>query len=130
MSHLNARLRFPGGDDDEVAETHRFKAPSRTLAEHYLPRLTEVGGAGDSFSLGKPSLMFGRDAGCDLSAPDDPFLSPRHASFYQDERGRWMVEDKKSLNGVWLKIRRLALSQPAEFQIGQQRFRFQPRVEA
>lgn len=118
-------------DDGDISETRRYQAPSRTLVEKFLPRLAEVGAAdGNSFSFGKPSLTFGRDASCDMCAPDDPFLSPRHARFYQDERGRWMVEDKKSLNGIWLKIRRLALSQPAEFQIGQQRFRFQPNVEA
>lgn len=118
-------------EEDDISETRRYQAPSRTLAEQFLPRLTEMGVAGGtSFRLGKPSLLFGRDAGCDLRVPDDPFLSPQHARFYQDERGKWMVEDRKSLNGIWLKIRRLPLGQPAEFQLGQQRFRFQPNATA
>ena len=120
-----------GEQEDEIAETHRYRAPSRTLAENFLPRLAEVGAAdGRAFRFGKPSLLFGRGEACDISVTDDPFLSPRHAQFYQDERGRWMIEDKKSLNGVWLKIKRLPLSQQAEFQLGQQRFRFQPNVVA
>jgi hypothetical protein len=37
-----------------------------------------------------------------------------------------MIDDQKSLNGVWIRIKKFAMDKPAEFQLGQQRFRFQP----
>lgn len=122
-------------DDDAEAtqayQTQAYKAPSNTMMEHFVPRLCEVGvdpGSGRSFPIGGSELFMGRSAECQIAIEDDPFLNSRHARFYQDERGRWMIEDKKSINGVWLRIKRLSLGQPAEFQLGQQRFRFQPQI--
>lgn len=112
-------------------QTRQFEAPSRTLGDEFVPRLVELGladGEALSFSLQGSEARLGLQADCDIVIPNDPFLSPDHARFYRDERGRWMIEDRKSLNGVWVRIRRIPIDQPAEFQLGQQRFRFQPSL--
>jgi pSer/pThr/pTyr-binding forkhead associated (FHA) protein len=118
------------GDETQGLQTQAFRSPSPTMMEQFVPRLTESGTVQDglTFSLGATEMLFGRSPDCQLAIENDPFLSPNHARFYQDERGRWMIDDKKSANGVWIRIKRMALDQEAEFQLGQQRFRFNPNV--
>ena len=51
-------------------------------------------------------------------------MSPRHARFYRDTKGRWHVENGPALNGTWLRIDRMALDSACQFQLGEQRFLF------
>ncbi len=127
-------FQLPAGGDEgqetQVVQTQTYRAPSHTMIEQLVPRLVEAGTTADqarTFSLAAREAEFGRDASCRIAIESDPFLSPKHARFYQDERGRWMVEDKKSHNGIWIRVKRMPLDQRAEFQLGQQRFRFEPR---
>ena len=119
------------GIETSFRETQAFQPPNRSMFEHFVPRLREVGVSEShaiSFALGDPDVMLGTDPRCQLQIDSDSFASPKHARIYQDETGRWMIEDQKSLNGVWIRIKRFPLDKHAEFQIGQQQFRFQPDV--
>lgn len=125
-------FQFPDHGDQmaetQVLRTQAYQAPSRNMAEQLLPRLIEAGINSDqarSFSISGETLL-GSVPPCQIAIDNDPFISPIHARFYQDETGRWMIEDRKSHNGVWIRVKRISLDKPAEFQLGQQRFRFQP----
>lgn len=54
----------------------------------------------------------------------DPFLDPVHARIYRDDEGQWHLEDKGSLNGSWVRLKKEEkheiLSQD-EFLMGEQR---------
>jgi len=115
----------------EALETNRYQAPVLTQKERPLPKLIEMGVNNRdprTYLLTGDELWMGRDASCQISIPEDPFLSPVHARFQLDKRGRWQMEDQKSLNGIWVRVKKIPLDQPAEFQIGQQRFRFHPQT--
>ena len=70
-------------------------------------------------------LQLGRlaDAAKTLSA--DPFVEPTHVVIQKTDPHSWKVVDQKSLNGVWLRVRRAVLSQSTSFILGEQRFRFE-----
>ncbi len=117
--------------ETKALQTQVYQAPSRTMLEQFVPRLVETGVANKdarSFAIGGNEMVLGADAECQIAVEDDPFVSPRHARFYQDETGRWMIEDQRSLNGVWIRVKKFAIDQQVEFQLGQQRFRFQPNL--
>jgi pSer/pThr/pTyr-binding forkhead associated (FHA) protein len=127
------QLPEPGSEstETEALQTQTYRAPSRTMLEQFLPRLTETGAAAQharSFSIVGNETFLGSDSRCQVSIADDPFVSPKHARIYQDESGRWMIEDQKSVNGVWIRIKKFAMDKQADFQLGQQRFRFQPSL--
>jgi len=56
---------------------------------------------------------------------DDPMVDARHARLFQDDQGKWYIEDDKSTNGVWAQIDRIGLGKGGYFQCGEQRFLFQ-----
>jgi pSer/pThr/pTyr-binding forkhead associated (FHA) protein len=118
-----------GGTETEVLQTQAYRAPTRTMLEQFVPRLTETGVPEEnarSFSIGGVEMCVGGDSDCQITIDEDPFISPKHARIYQDETQRWMIEDKKSLNGVWIRVKKFAMDKQTEFQLGQQRFRFHP----
>ncbi len=120
------------GTETEALQTQAYRAPSRTMLEQFMPRLTETGVDAEharSFSLGGKEVYLGTDSRCQIAIDDDPFVSPKHARIFQDESGRWMIEDQKSLNGVWIRVKKFAMDKQTEFQLGQQRFRFQPNMD-
>ena len=49
-------------------------------------------------------LTLGRQ-GCDLSFPEDPTLSERHASIVSEPDGSWLLRDDGSASGVFLRAR-------------------------
>jgi len=49
-------------------------------------------------------LTLGRQ-GCDLSYPEDPTLSERHASIVSDVEGSWLLRDDGGASGVFLRAR-------------------------
>ncbi len=119
------------GDETQAYQTQAFRSPSPEVMEQFVPRLTETGAIdeqGLSFSMDASEMRIGRSPECEIAVENDMFLSPKHAKFYTDERGRWMVDDMKSANGVWIRMKKMALDQQAEFQLGQQRFRFCPSI--
>ena len=129
------RFRQPeqgdGAAETAALQTQAYRAPNRTMVEQFMPQLKEIGVSEEnapSFSIGGSETIVGSDPKCQITIKSDPFVSPRHARFYQDERERWVVEDQKSLNGVWIRVKRFPMDKTTEFQLGQQRFRFNPRV--
>ncbi|MDG3005124.1 FHA domain-containing protein [Paludisphaera mucosa] len=67
----------------------------------------------------------GSDPSCLVARPDDPFCEPRHARLRRGPRGRWRVEHDHTLNGLWLRVARIAVDRTLHFQLGEQRFRLQ-----
>jgi pSer/pThr/pTyr-binding forkhead associated (FHA) protein len=90
-----------------------------------FPSLVELTprGEGPRFLLTKADNWVGRNpATCVVVPADDPLVSPQHARIYRDPKGRWRVENAQSLNGIWLRIDRMALDTGCQFQLGEQRF--------
>ncbi|MCS7470526.1 FHA domain-containing protein [Stieleria sp. ICT_E10.1] len=128
------QLPEPGAEatETEALQTQAYRAPTRTLLEQFVPRLIEVGVSNENpraFVVGEKETWIGSDERCEVTIGDDPFISPQHARIYQDETGRWMIEDRKSVNGVWIRVKKFAMDKLTEFQLGQQRFRFHPGVD-
>jgi pSer/pThr/pTyr-binding forkhead associated (FHA) protein len=65
----------------------------------------------------------GRDPGCLIGRPDDPFAEPRHARLFRDDRGQWCFQNNDARNGVWLRRAKWDVKSHCRFQIGEQRFR-------
>lgn len=133
----NRRYQFRMPEEDpalaetDALHTQAYQAPSQSLLKMSSPRLVEVGtheNAEVSFSLTKSEMRLGSDSKCEHRIEDDLYVNPVHARLYQDKRGRWMIEDQKSVNGIWLRIGTIPLDRPAEFMLGQQRFSFKPNT--
>jgi len=56
--------------------------------------------------LGKPEVIVGRDATCDL-ALEDAITSRRHARFHRDDAGQLWITDLQSKNGVLVNDQRV-----------------------
>jgi pSer/pThr/pTyr-binding forkhead associated (FHA) protein len=90
-----------------------------------LPSLVELTakGEGQRFFITKADNLIGRNPNsCAVVLANDPLVSPQHARIYRDGKGRWHVENSKSLNGIWLRIDEMALDTACQFQLGEQRF--------
>jgi pSer/pThr/pTyr-binding forkhead associated (FHA) protein len=109
-------------EPDEAKGTRGWQKLDAADLAPWLVELTPQG-EGQRFLLKKPELWIGRDAkNCLVSFDGDPLLSPRHARLYKDAKGRWFVENAKSLNGTWLRITQMPLERAGQFQLGEQRF--------
>lgn len=85
-------------------------------------KLTLIRGDGEdgvSFMLAGEDHLAGRGADCPISFPEDPFLSPQHASFlYRDDQ--LVVVDLDSKNGVYLRVTESELTAQTTFLVGEQ----------
>lgn len=72
--------------------------------------------------LSNAECWIGRDNSCSVVLSKDPFVNPRHAVLRQDRKGRWQMENHRSVNGIWLRVNRIALESACHFQLGEQRF--------
>ena len=84
----------------------------------------DAGPDGKRYPLSGSEVRVGRDGQQCSIVLDDPRVSPYHARIVQDGRGRWQLENRHSLNGVWAQIDEIALDKGAVFQCGEQRFVF------
>jgi len=76
----------------------------------------------EEYSLEKPETTLGRRNG-DIVFKDDPFMSGLHARIVA-QPGRFMLQDLKSKNGVYRRIRdEVELKDGDEFFVGEQLFR-------
>jgi pSer/pThr/pTyr-binding forkhead associated (FHA) protein len=83
------------------------------------------GGEGQAFPIKGTAAWIGSDAKqCQIVLANDPLASARHGCIRVDSRGRWVIQDADSVNGVWIRIDRVKLTKTSEFQIGEQRFLF------
>jgi pSer/pThr/pTyr-binding forkhead associated (FHA) protein len=94
------------------------------MTEAWLVELP-LHGLGRRYECHGPSSSVGRAAdGCQIVI-DDPFVSPVHARVHRTQRG-WRIENV-GMNGLWVRLDApVALSAPAQFQCGEQRFVFVP----
>jgi len=108
-----------------VAATRKFVGGSiAQFAAQMNPALVSLATEGDEkrYPLDRPELWIGRDrAQCSIVL-DDPLVSPRHARIYRDPKGKWMIQNNRSLNGLWMKITEVGLEKGGQFQCGEQRF--------
>jgi len=94
-----------------------------------LPALVEVGTPGGTVAARHPfrttKVKIGRPGrGNDIEI-DDLCLAGTHAVVARDYSGVWQLEAQPSLNGIWVKVDRIKLTDSCLFQCGEQRFRFQ-----
>jgi pSer/pThr/pTyr-binding forkhead associated (FHA) protein len=92
-----------------------------------LERIQLTGEVIEEFSLDKPEITLGRTKG-DLVFQDDPFMSGTHARIVA-QPGRFLLQDLKSRNGVYRRIRNEAeLRDGDEFFLGEQLFRVEMKT--
>ncbi len=110
-------------DDENIRATRLFAGnPAAAEGEVWLELLAPD--RSQRFDIPDRGATIGSDpAQCELVPTRDPFLSPMHARI-SCVRDRWQIEDVGSVNGTWMRVERVTLDQDAEFQIGEQRFRF------
>lgn len=72
---------------------------------------------GSCLSVGRPG--FGNQIEI-----DDPHLARVHAEITQTSEGTWWIRSTPSLNGLWMQVRSVELTDSCRFQCGEQRFLF------
>jgi pSer/pThr/pTyr-binding forkhead associated (FHA) protein len=89
-----------------------------------MPRLVELTaeGEGRHYRLNGPETWLGRDPRQAAIPLAHPSASSRHARIVRDDRGRWIIHNNKSLNGIWIRVKEIPISQGGQFQCGEQRF--------
>jgi pSer/pThr/pTyr-binding forkhead associated (FHA) protein len=87
-----------------------------------IVELTDAG-QGARFLLEGPENWVGKDtARCQIVMSKDPLVSPRHARIHRQDDGRWVVENNKSINGVWLRVEQISFKGTCRFMLGEQKF--------
>ncbi len=103
--------------------TQAWPAAAGAAAQAWLVEL-RPSGEGQRNPLARHEQWLGRDARQCALAINDPLLDPRHARIFHDDRGRWHLEGAGTVNGVWLRVRRVPVDGLCQFQMGEQRFLF------
>ncbi|MBX7165881.1 MAG: FHA domain-containing protein [Pirellulales bacterium] len=123
------RLRFDNPPPDEPGKPARVDQTTRPWSSgaslHLAPTLVELDheGQGPRHVITADEIWIGKDAQhCQLTLPDDPFASARHARIARDDTGRWFIENNRSPNGVWLRVERIRVERSCHFLLGEQRF--------
>ena len=84
--------------------------------------LTNIG-TGARFLLDGPETWLGKDAAhCQIVISTDPLVNARHARIRRQDDGRWMLENNKSVNGIWLRVEQISFQGTCCFMLGEQRF--------
>ena len=116
--------------DSESGKTQVLSgAPKLTspLGKAYLLHIRLNGETVDKCPLDKPETVVGRTSG-DLMFKMDPYMSGKHARVKR-EPGRYILQDLKSRNGIYLRIRgEVPLGEGDEFFAGEQLFRVQIKL--
>jgi len=80
-------------------------------------------GEGARFLLDGPENWVGKDASrCQIVLSKDSLVSARHARLRRQDDGRWVVENNKSVNGVWLRVEQISFKGTCRFMLGEQKF--------
>jgi pSer/pThr/pTyr-binding forkhead associated (FHA) protein len=125
------RYRFDAAPQGGAAPAAGPGGPAATrgwqsvAADALVPSFVELTpkGLGQRYFLDRNELWLGRDpARCSVVLADDLMVSPRHARLYRDAKNRWVLENAGSLNGVWVRVPRIAVDAVGQFQLGEQRF--------
>lgn len=121
------RFNVQAGEDNAAATegTHVMMGmPNLELppVSAKLERIQLNGSVIETFDLGKPETTLGRTKG-DLVFKNDPYMSGTHARILA-QPGRFVLQDLKSRNGVYRRIRtEVELQNGDEFFLGEQIFR-------
>jgi pSer/pThr/pTyr-binding forkhead associated (FHA) protein len=126
------RLRFeaalsapqPAPAPGAVAATRKWQAgPAQEAAAAAKASLVELtlAGEGRRFALTEPETWVGRDPRGKVVL-NDPTVDPQHARAYRDPKGRWVLANARSLNGLWVRVDEVPLDRGGQFQCGEQRF--------
>jgi pSer/pThr/pTyr-binding forkhead associated (FHA) protein len=110
-----------GTEEPQVPGTVRWDNVSQA---DLIPSLVELTlqGDGQRIFASAPDNWIGRDPlQCNILL-DDPLVSPRHARLHKDAKNRWQIDNAGSLNGIWLRVSRIAIDGAGQFQLGEQRF--------
>lgn len=118
-----ASAALDNGDDEQ--KTRLVTGSDR---EAVLPALVEVATTSESSEMRFPfrslRLSIGRPgAGNDIEL-DDLCVAKVHAIVTRDASGDWQLQSQPSLNGLWVKVDAVKLTDGCLFQCGEQRFRF------
>src|SRR4051794_18598602 len=117
--------RLADTTDQEAGPAPGTRGWQGVSAADLIPSLVELTpkGEGQRFPLTRPENFVGRNpTTCAVVLTNDPFVSPQHPPVYQDAKGRWHVENARSLNGLWLRVEQAPLDTACQFQLGEQRF--------
>lgn len=114
-------LSGQAGDSSRELGTSKWQQPGQQSTAASLTELTSDG-LGTKYPIQSSETVIGRDrAKCSIVL-NDPMVNPCHARVVRDARGRWTIQNLKSVNGVWLQIDEVPLGNGGYFQLGEQRF--------
>jgi pSer/pThr/pTyr-binding forkhead associated (FHA) protein len=110
--------------DGSPEETRKWSIPKQKILEAGLPALVELTpkGPGRRYILTEPEFIIGRDAERCQMVLDDPTVDAKHARAFKDGKNRWVLENLRSVNGLWVRVLEIPLDRGALFQCGEQRF--------
>jgi pSer/pThr/pTyr-binding forkhead associated (FHA) protein len=127
--------RFDSSQADESGETPAEPGgPAATrkwsggaiaqIAAQMSPALVALTSDGDGrrYPLDRPEQWLGRDPSQCSIVLEDPLVSPRHARIFRDAKGKWMIQNNRSVNGLWMRITEVSMEKGGLFQCGEQRF--------
>jgi len=110
---------------DRAGGTLNWQGAPLTSRSPSVVELMKGEHVGQRVMLTEDEYWIGRDASCcRIPRSDDHLAAPLHARLYRDDHGRWHVESRRSLNGVWLRVDRIHMATSCQFQLGEQRFQF------
>lgn len=128
------RLRFENKSAVQAAKAKPAAAEQTTQlwqpppSGNNAPAIVEVTSDGTArrLLLNRQEVWLGKDAAhCQMVLSADPFVSARHARIRCDDGGRWVIENNKSVNGVWLKVDQIVFKDSCRFMLGEQTFLIQ-----
>jgi len=101
----------------------RMLAPGARTPQSTKPALVErlADAEGDRIEIPEGEVWIGSDPQQSAIVLRDPYLDPRHAKIFREEKGPWQIKDNHSRNGVWVGIREIQIWDIAEFLLGEQR---------
>jgi len=108
------------------AGTRGWQAPTAAELKRLTAALVRIAtdGTETDFPLPSDGAKIGSDSSqCQIVISDDPTVNRIHATIQMTDKGM-IIEDNKSLNGLWVAISERRLGNSATFQIGEQRIRF------
>lgn len=127
------RFDLPGAAEPGTAHSGdepgtRLLTNVGNISTEMLPALVESSPAANSASTRHPfrttRVTIGRPHSGNNIEIDDLCLAATHAVATRDVSGAWQLEALPSLNGVWVKVDSVTLTDNCLFQCGEQRFRF------
>ncbi len=103
--------------------TRFWQPPSTDGSLVALVEMTTEPGRGTCYRLESTENWLGRDASrCQVVLRNDPLVSARHARIRRQDDVRWLLENNKSVNGVWLRVEQISFKGTCRFMIGEQKF--------